>query len=262
MSSDPTTLSDKSLRRAEREAISTLASLRDDPGRGLPPDAAREARDRAIVAAHETRERLDAVRAEKESRAEGSAAKAWWGRFVQSEDYRSRRTAEQNARIDSARAERVAFHAMLAEENGKRSAEALERRRAAGLVWEPTGPAGGAEAGAVFSSSVLWDSMKEEIRDNELVEPALHLRDLSHLWWALNAITEGGGSVTVPSGPGRLPPSWPSYDRIAADGVRFREESLAHLAKAGYLTLERNGATLTIGFGPKAVALTKSWQES
>jgi hypothetical protein len=138
-----------------------------------------------------------------------------------------------------AEAERAAHHAMLAEEQAKRNAAEHERRGAAGLVWEPVGPAGGIEVAAVFSSAVLWDATADEIRDGVHHEPTLHLRDIAHLWWILKPIEAAGGSVTIPAGPGRQPPHWPGYDRVAIDGIKYREDSLNHLAKLGYITIER-----------------------
>ena len=161
----------------------------------------------------------------------------------------------------AADAERKAFHAELKAAQDKRNAAEHERRRVAGLVCEPVADGGGVEVAALFSSAVVWEATASEIRDGIHHEPSLHLRDIAHLWWALNAIAAGGGSVTTPAGPGRMPPRWPDYDRVAIDGIKYREDSVHHLAILGYLTIERGADTLTISHGPRTKALAASFRK-
>jgi len=246
--------SERELKRAEKDARAHLAKIRaTDPGKDLPRDQAQAVRSEAIARAREARAQLDAVRAE--ARAQHEEKQSYFGRMVASLAQEKRR--KENAPTP-AEAERVQFHAEIAAAQAERNAEALAQRKAAGLVWEPVGPAGGVEAGAVFSSATVWDSMKDEIRDGARHEPTLHARDLVHLWWSLNAVQAGGGSVTIPAGAGKLPPSWPAYDVQAADGIKYREDSIRQLAKLGYLAVEQGAGTLTLTFGPRTKALTDS----
>lgn len=49
---------------------------------------------------------------------------------------------------------------------------------------------------------------------------------------------------------------------MAIDGIKYREDSLNHLATHGYLTIERGADTLTISWGPVTVKLADSFRET
>jgi hypothetical protein len=251
--------SEKALRRAELRAQRELAAIaaEGDPGRGLRLDEAKAARDAQITRAHEARAARETARAELANHEQEK--RSLWDRMFAAEATNKRRRDGTPTEFEQARRK---FHDELGAANAARNAAEHERQRQQGLVWEPVGPAGGVEVAAVFSSSVAWDATANEIRDGVLHEPSLHLRDLAHLWWTLNAIEAGGGSVTIPSGPGRMPPRWPAYDREAIDGILYREDSVSHLAKLGYLTIERGDGTLTLSHGPRTRALTATFRKS
>jgi len=258
MSTEIKAMSDKSLKRQEKAASRRLAEIAvaGDPGRGLSRAEGQPLRDERIRSAQTAKAQALAVRAELAQRE--TEKQTVWGRIWATEAANKRRRDNTPTGFER---EREAFHAELKREQDKRNAAEHERRRAAGLVWEPVGPAGGIEVAAVFSSATLWQATANEIRDGAHHEPSLHARDIAHLWWSLNLIAASGGSATFAAGPGRCPPHWPSYDREAVDGITYRENCLAQLERLGYLAIERGAGTLTISHGSRTVALAATFRK-
>lgn len=140
----------------------------------------------------------------------------------------------------------------------KRNAAELQRRREAGLLYEPTGDGGGDTVAALFSSSVLWTFTETKIQQDGIVGEILTARHIITLWWAANLIAEHGGESA--SYPRERPPHWPDPDHEIA----YRESDLAHLAANKLLEIERgsgSGSLVTLRFGSRAKAIVNSYRE-
>lgn len=153
MSTETKAISDRELRRREKEAARRLAeiSAAGDPGAGLPSDAARVARDERILAAQQARADVDAARARLAQRQTSGQTFLWRLLATTAADKRRRENTPMEAE-----AERKAFHAELAKAQEAKNEAERERKRAAGLLYELTGEGGGDVAAALFSSSALW----------------------------------------------------------------------------------------------------------
>ena len=252
--------SDKSLRRAEAEAIATLQDFRQapDPGKGLPVDRAREARDAAIARGREAKAQLDAARTELASRE--SEKQSWFQRAF-AHDAASKRRREGTP--TAAEKGMVEFHRDLATAQAERNAEALERKRKAGLLYEPTGTGGGDGAAALFSCATLWDYTEEKLNPdgsgNFVVAQILTGRQVLHLWWAVNLIEEAGGAEA--RFLKERPPHWPDRE----GEIPFREADMARLVECKFLGWERGAggqALVTIRYGTRARTIIDGYRQS
>ena len=248
-------MSDKALRRRERDASRRLADIAagGDPGRGLPSDAAQAARDSRIVAARAARAEADAARAALSQREANK--QTFFARMFATEAANKRRQA--NAPTD-AEAERKAFHAELKRERDARNAADLERRRAAGLLYEPTGDGGGDTVAALFSSSALWAFTEMKIQEDGFVGQILNARHVLALWWASNLIAEHGGEAATIVGS--TAPHWPD----AEGDIMFRAGDIAHLERNGFIEVERqpgSGGSVTYRYGKRTRAIAESYRE-
>ena len=259
MSTEIKAMSDKALKRQEKAASRRLAEIRatGDPGRGLAPTQAQTLRDEQIQTARTAKAELRAAR-EELARREGET-QSIWARMWASEAANKRR--RENTPTDF-EAERKAHHDMLAEEQAKRNAEELERKRAAGLLYEPVGFGGGDAVAALFSSATLWDYTELRLNDDGtgafITSQLLTARQVLHLWWAANLIAEAGGEQA--SYVQGTAPHWPSPD----GDITYRETDMARLVECEFLEWERgigSGSLVTLRFGSRTKALVKSYRE-
>lgn len=249
---EPKKLSKEQLRSAEHDALAHLAKIR-----AADPPQTPEARDQVIADARATRDRLHTTRAEisrRETHEKNIIARMW-----AAPGNRKNRSEEENARIDKGVAERKAHHAEMKAAQDARNAAELQRRREAGLLYEPTDPSGGDTVAALFSSSVLWGYTETKIQQDGFVGQILDARHIITLWWAANLIAEHGGESA--SYPRERPPHWPDPDRE----FPFRDSDLAHLAANKLLEVEfgsGSGSLVTLRFGSRAKAIVNSYRES
>ncbi len=241
-------MSDKALRRQQRAAARRLAELAaaGDPARGRSRVEAQKLRDERIKALQAAKAEAEAARAELAKRE--TERQTFFGRMWATEKARKRR--QENTPTE-AEAERVAFHAMLAEERAKQNAAELERKRAAGLLYEPVGQGGGDAVAALFSCSTLWDYNEQRLNDDGtgafVNSQLLTGRQVLHLWWAANLIAEAGGEQA--SYAQGTAPHWPSPD----GDITYRETDMARLVECEFLEWEHG-----IGGGSHHPALRRA----
>jgi len=172
--------------------------------------------------------------------------------------------AERAAAKSKFDVERVAFHAFLKDEVDVRNAETLERRRAAGLVYQPTsGVGGGHEMAALFSSDVLWGWL--ELRMNPAAgggqtnQAILTGAQISMLWWAGSVIAENDGEASFQY---LDPPRWQQM----FPGTRFRTgDDLQRLADVKLIEFSwsgQNHSLVTLRWGTRTKSLTASYLKS
>ena len=153
---------------------------------------------------------------------------------------------------------------MLKAEGDKKNAEDLERRRAAGLIWEPVAEGGGDACAAVFSSRVIWDALANTTHaDGTMHEAWLDLRHVAHLLYFANIIAEAGGvTARLPYTEQTALPHWPIGDNTHFEGIRFRKQDLNHLVGCGFFTVEKEPGFLVVGYGSRTKKLIASYQEA
>jgi len=131
-----------------------------------------------------------------------------------------------------------------------------ERRRAAGMLYEPTGQGGGDGPAALFSSDVLWTFTEWKIQKDGIAGQIFTGRDILTLWWVSNLIEEHGGEPATFAA--NTIPHWPGiYGEI-----RFREADIAHLKKNGFIEVDRQGGSITYRYGNRAKAIIASYREA
>jgi hypothetical protein len=216
-----------------------------------------------IRRAEDAKRLSDAAKKELKAR-EVSDKESNWSRFWFSEGNRKNRGSRYNDAHDKAVAERKEFHKMLKAESDKKNAADLERRRAAGLIWEPVAEAGGDACAAVFSSRVVWDALVNTTRaDGTMQEAWLDLRHVAHLCYFANIIAEACGvTARLPYTEQTALPHWPIGDNTHFEGIRFRKQDLNHLVGCGFFTVAKEPGFLIVGYGTRTLALIDSYQKA
>ena len=211
-----------------------------------------------IQTARTARGELQAAR-EELARRDGET-QSIWARMWASEAANKRRRENTPTAFE---AERKAHHDMLAEEQAKRNADDLERRRAAGLLYEPVGFGGGDVVAALFSCATLWDYNEQRLNDDGtgafINSQLLTGRQVLHLWWAANLIAEAGGEQA--SYPQGTAPHWPSRDR----DITYRETDMARLVECEFLEWERGiggGSPIVLRFGGRTKDIVAGYREN
>ena len=267
---DPTKMSDSALTKAERALRAEFAKARADLAANGPPDHTVVAEETRKLA--EKKARFAGVTGELRAR-ELAAAEHERTRILEEWESRSAQMAgtpnlaQQKAERAAAKAkfdvERVAFHAHLKDEVDARNAETLERRRAAGLVYQATGQAGGHEMAALFSSDLLWGFL--ELRMNPTADGGqthkaiLTGPQISMLFWVGSVIAENRGEASFQY---LDPPRWQQM----FPGTRFRTgNDLQRLADVGLVEFEwsgQNHSLVTLRWGSRTKSLTRSYLKS
>ena len=147
------------LRSAEHEALASLAKIRaaDPPERKKRATRSSPRHGRRVNGSDATRAELS----QRETQERNILARMW-----AAPGNRKNRSDADNDRIDQQVAERKAHHAEMKAAQDERNAAELQRRREAGLLYEPTDPSGGDTVAALFSSSVLWGYTETKIQQD------------------------------------------------------------------------------------------------
>jgi hypothetical protein len=178
-------------------------------------------------------------------------------------EFRHTLSDEEKVAADKLAAERKEFHSMLKTESDKRNEADLQRKRDAGLLYEPVGFGGGDGAAALFSCATLWGYVEQKLNPDGkggfVNAQLLTARQILHLWWAANLIEEAGGEqAQFVKGTA---PHWP--DR--GGDILYREPDMARLVEAKFLEWERgigSQSLVTIRYGSRARKIIQGYRES